>query len=188
MATFSFNGRVSVTISILGAPYTLVAKADMSSDGGGGGGGNEGGSRQLHLAYHAPFDESAQVGTIGQIFKDLASLGNLTLGTLRLVAEGASPGTNERRPLDLANHMLDDAKKLPGFAAVVNAVTGDQTMVRITDLELLLIAPRDPVALTIERGEFTVGLGLDFRNNPNAKLLNIKLETIALLVKFGVAP
>ncbi|HEY0994107.1 MAG TPA: hypothetical protein VGD80_43925 [Kofleriaceae bacterium] len=184
MATFSFNGRVSATLSIRGIPYTLVATADMSSStGGGGGGGGDGGSRELHLAYHASFDDSAQVGTIGEIFQDLASLGTLTLGGTQLLASAASGAANN--PLTLANGMLDSAKQLPGFAALVNAVRSDTTMVRITDLELLLVAPRDAV-LTLERGELTVGLGLDFRNNPSAKLLSIKLDTIALLVKFGV--
>jgi hypothetical protein len=180
MSTFTFNGRVAVTVTILGRSYTLVATSDMGQASG-----------KLELVYQVPFDDSAEVGTISEIAADLANVaaGAIKLGGTVLTATNAADANGP------VGQLLTQAQGLPGFNALLAAMPRPlkDARVRVTDLALKLDAPPgDPAAgqlPTIKSGSLTVGVGLDFRSQPEAgrKLLGVRLDTATLLVKFDLA-
>lgn len=180
MSTFTFNGRVAVTVTILGKSYTLVATSDMGQASG-----------KLELVYQAPFDDSAELGTIADIATDLANLaaGAIKLGSTVLTATNVADANG---PI---GQLLAQAQQLPGFNALLTAMPTPlkDAKVRVTNLVLRLDAPPgDPTAgqlPTVKSGSLTVGVGLDFRSQPEPvrKLLGVRLDTATLLVKFDLA-
>jgi hypothetical protein len=180
MTLFTFAGRVAVTVSVLGTPYTLVATTDMGRPSG-----------KLQLVYHAPFDQALEVGSIREIVTDLKTLAE---DTIKL--GGAALKTNLTTSLD---DLVAQANRIPGFGEVLRtlqappATTLADARVRITDLELVLEAPAgDPppggAQLPLKSGALTIGLGLDFRPRTPAeqpkRILGVALDSITLLVAF----
>jgi hypothetical protein len=182
MSTFTFNGRLAATVTILGKPYTVVATTDMGQA-----------SSKLEMAYHAAFDDSAEVGTIAEIATDLANLaaGAIKLGGTVLTAANTSAAD----PSGPIGQLLAQAQSLPGFSGLLGAMPAPlrDARVRITDLALALTAPPgDPPSGQLPKiatGSLTVGVGLDFRNQApaNRTLLGVRLDTVTLLVKFDLA-
>lgn len=156
MATFTFDGLISATVSVRGKTYELEGDSSTAN------------SSRMRLRYHKPFDDAFIVGTMAELLTEIETNNTLQLHGKLNVAEW--------------NRLKTQALALPGLGQIFQAVL--ETELRITDIELDLEAPA-ATSTTIGKGKIELGIAFDCRPAaPNNKILGIALETVGMLIRF----
>lgn len=165
--TFSFSGRLAITVSISGHEFTLVGTADLTS------------TANMTLEYQPALGEiGVTVGSIRSVIEELA--GSTGQGW-KLSLPGA-PATID----GMVTSIKTAASSLPGFGPLLTHL--DTVQVKLTQLRLELSAPpadNEP----LPPGTLTIGFAIDSfppATAPRIPTLNIQVRSITLLVKFKV--
>jgi hypothetical protein len=173
--TFTFNGRLAVTLQIGGQDVTVVGTADLTA------------AASMTLEYRAPsFDQAFNLGTFEEaVGKVVKAMQNVSLGGTRI---DTGPSGNLTAKV---NELKTAAKGLPGFQAILgDAARGiDAAQVRLTELRLDLEAMEPAAGASINdlRGSAAVGLALDLRTAPlTLPGVGIQVKTITVYVRLGI--